>query len=54
MHPRWEDFDFIPVEETSVNPFGWLGTAMTRGEIDKTETTPYLDSIDVPVVPAFI
>ncbi len=49
-HPRWEDFTFAPTEETAVNPFGWMGVAMTRGEMDKTDPTPYLNTIDYPPV----
>ncbi|KAF2101755.1 flavin-binding monooxygenase [Rhizodiscina lignyota] len=54
MHPRWEDFHFTPAEDTTVNSFGWLGVAMTRGEMDKSAPTPYLDSIDVPPIPGMI
>lgn len=54
LHPRWEDFDFVTDTAESANIFAWLGIAMTRGEIDKDNPTPYLDSIDVPPIPGMI
>ncbi|KAF2652695.1 putative flavin-binding monooxygenase, partial [Lophiostoma macrostomum CBS 122681] len=48
LYPRWEDFTFSRTEITSKNVFGYLGIAMTSGEMDKSQPTPYLDSIDVP------
>lgn len=54
MNPRWEDFHFKRSEITGKNPFGYLGIAMTLGETDKSAPTPYLDSIDIPPIPAMI
>lgn len=50
-YPRWEDFDFTPTDKDAVNMFRWLGVCMTRGEMDKTEPTPYLKNIDIPPIP---
>lgn len=52
-HPRWEGFEFAPMNGDAVNPFRWLGVCMTRGEIDKTDSTPYLKSVDIPPIPDF-
>ncbi|CAK7225964.1 hypothetical protein SBRCBS47491_006066 [Sporothrix bragantina] len=49
-HPRWEDFVFTSTQDTAVNPFGWMGVTMTRGEMDETDPTPYLRDIDFPPV----
>lgn len=48
MHPRWEDFEFTPLEDTASNAFTWIGIGMTVGEINKTDTTPYLKNIELP------
>jgi len=48
MHPRWEDFDFTPLEETAENSFTWIGIGMTVGEIKQTDTVPYLKSVEMP------
>ncbi len=50
QYPRWEDFNFTPTEENTVNPFGWMGVCMTRGEMDKDDPTPYLRDVDYPPI----
>jgi hypothetical protein len=47
-HPRWEDFDYIYVDD---NSFGWFGNGWTENERIKKINVDYLNEerIDFPM-----
>ncbi|KAK6073648.1 flavin-binding monooxygenase [Seiridium cupressi] len=49
-NPRWEDFEFEKLPETQENGFSWLGNGLTVSQMEGTETTGYLDRVDIPPV----
>lgn len=52
-HPRWEDFEFTPRQDSAENCFSWIGNGMTVGEILQTDTVPYLKDVEV-ISPAVV
>ena len=51
---RIADSSIMSADETVVYSFGWLGIGITREEMDRTKHTSYLDSIDIPPIPATV
>ncbi|KAF2801808.1 FAD/NAD(P)-binding domain-containing protein [Mytilinidion resinicola] len=52
-NPRWEDFDYIYLDELGGNPLTWLGNGYTMADYDGSSRTSYLDPavIDYPPIP---
>lgn len=49
-NPRWEDFEYEKLPEAAGNGFAWLGNGLTVGQMEGTQTTDYLDHVDIPPV----
>ncbi|KAA1477245.1 FAD/NAD-binding domain-containing protein [Dentipellis sp. KUC8613] len=52
-NPRWEDFDYTPLDRGSLaGRFAWLGNGQTVNELTMTgDRAWYLNDIDIPPVP---
>lgn len=53
-NPRWEDWEYIYLDEMEDNPLSWLGNGYTLADYDGSTRTKYLDpsEIDFPPLPA--
>ncbi|KAF5345212.1 hypothetical protein D9758_009659 [Tetrapyrgos nigripes] len=54
-HPRWEDYDYEPLDPGVKNRFYWLGDGSTMADtVPGVDSSWYLDpkAVDVPPVPA--
>lgn len=46
--PRFEDFSYVQMAETSNSPMAWLGSGLTVAQERDEKTTGYLDTVDIP------
>ncbi|VUC29945.1 unnamed protein product [Clonostachys rosea] len=51
-NPRFEDFDYSSFEDEELDMLMWMGNGMISAQVDKTSTTGYLDTVDIPPVPS--
>jgi hypothetical protein len=51
-NPRWEDWDYVYLDEMGGNPLSWLGNGYTLADYNGSSRTKYLDpnEIDFPPV----
>ena len=49
-YPRYEDFDYTYLPQTSQNPLSWLGNGLTVAQERGKGTTAYLDEVDIPPI----
>lgn len=49
-NPRWEDFSYDYMPETTDNQLAWIGNGLTVSQKENRVTTSYLDEVDVPPV----
>ncbi|KAG7423143.1 FAD-binding monooxygenase moxY [Fusarium oxysporum f. sp. raphani] len=47
-NPRWEDYRYELLPDTSKNRFAWFGNGMTLGQQNKENVTTFLEAVDVP------
>lgn len=50
MHPRYEDFEYVPNDEDESDSLAWMGNGMIMAQEMDTSTTGYLDLVDKPPV----
>lgn len=47
-NPRWEDFQYVRMEDVQTNMFNWFGNGLTIAQEKGVKTTQYLDDTDAP------
>lgn len=51
-NPRFEDFDYCSFDSNDeLDILSWMGNGMIEAQMNKTSTTGYLDTVDVPPLP---